>query len=168
MFVTSFVPPGSTIFFDIISKRCGFRKKVTEHKMRVFIFSTTFVRNISHSKKNVARYCHKCENVYMYSICYLRRILMKLKFCRQIFEKKKKLKCQVSWKSVKWKPSCSNRTLRRTDMTKLIMVAFRNFAKARNKTPVPTHTHTHTQRNPSPTPERSGVGIPANPSGCAV
>ena len=34
----------------------GFRKKVKEHEMNVLIFFTTFVRNISHSKKNWARY----------------------------------------------------------------------------------------------------------------
>ena len=33
-----------------------FKKKVTEHKMCVLISSTTFVWNISHSKKNWARY----------------------------------------------------------------------------------------------------------------
>ena len=31
-------------------------KKVIEHKMRVLILSTTFVRNISHSKKKWTRY----------------------------------------------------------------------------------------------------------------
>jgi hypothetical protein len=36
---------------------------------------------------------------------------------------------QISWKSNRWEPSCSTRTVRRTDMTKLI-VAFRNFANA--------------------------------------
>ena len=35
---------------------------------------------------------------------------------------------QISWKSVRWEPSCSMRTDGRTDMTKLT-VAFRNFAK---------------------------------------
>ena len=42
-----------------------FEKKVIEHKTRVFILSTTFVENISHSKKNFARYCPKCLNVFM-------------------------------------------------------------------------------------------------------
>jgi len=44
----------STILCYIFHKRYDFRKKkrVTEHKMCVFIFCTTFVCNISHSKKN--------------------------------------------------------------------------------------------------------------------
>jgi hypothetical protein len=46
---------------------------------------------------------------------------------------RKLLKCQISWKSVQWEPSCSmgtdGQTDRLTDMTKLI-VAFRNFANA--------------------------------------
>jgi hypothetical protein len=33
-------------------KRDNFRKRVTEHKTRVFIFPTTFVWKISHSRKN--------------------------------------------------------------------------------------------------------------------
>ena len=39
--------------------------KRMEHKMCVLIFSTTFISNIYHSKKNLARYCHKCEKVFM-------------------------------------------------------------------------------------------------------
>jgi hypothetical protein len=50
---------------------------------------------------------------------------------------KKKLKCQISWNSIQWKPSCTMRTVGRTDgrtgrqadMTKLI-VAFCYFPKA--------------------------------------
>jgi hypothetical protein len=42
----------------------------------------------------------------MLSTRYSCRILMKLKFSRQIFEKKK-LKYQVSSNSVHWEPSCS-------------------------------------------------------------
>jgi len=30
------------------------------HIMRVLIFSSIFVWNIYHSKRNSARYCHKC------------------------------------------------------------------------------------------------------------
>jgi len=43
---------GTTIFFHIISKILEFSGNVTEHKMWVLIFFTTFVRNISHFKKN--------------------------------------------------------------------------------------------------------------------
>ena len=37
-----------------------FEKKVVDLKMSVLIFSTTFVQKISHFKKNLAIYCHKC------------------------------------------------------------------------------------------------------------
>jgi hypothetical protein len=44
--------PWSTIFFHIISQTTGFSgEKVIDHKMCVLIFSTIFIRNISHSKK---------------------------------------------------------------------------------------------------------------------
>ena len=47
-------------FSPLSHKRNNFRKKkVIEHKMCVLIFSTTFVRNIPHSKKNSGRYYHK-------------------------------------------------------------------------------------------------------------
>ena len=47
-------PSGSTFFFsDFLIKRKIFEtNKVTEHKMCVMIFSTSFVCNISHPKKN--------------------------------------------------------------------------------------------------------------------
>jgi len=48
--------PGSTLFFHITSQTAGFsRKKVIRHKLCVLTFSTSFVWNISHSKKNGAR-----------------------------------------------------------------------------------------------------------------
>ena len=51
---------------------------------------------------------------------------MKLEFSRQGYEKK--LKYQISSKSVQWEPSCYVRTDGQMDMTQLIVV-FRNFAK---------------------------------------
>ena len=85
-----------------------FRKKVTELKTSILIFSTTFIWNTSHSKKNSARYCHKCENVFMQSTRHFCRIWIKLEFSR------KNLKYQISSKSVQWEPSCSMRADRRT------------------------------------------------------
>ena len=43
--------------------------------MCVLIFSTTFVWTLSHCKKNLARYCRKCRNVFMWSTRYFCRIL---------------------------------------------------------------------------------------------
>jgi len=45
---------GCTVFFHIIPSTAQLKK--TEHKICVLIFSTTFVWQISHSKKNRARY----------------------------------------------------------------------------------------------------------------
>jgi hypothetical protein len=57
-FLASLAPPH---FSTLSHKRHDSRKNVTERKMCISIFSTTFVQNISHSKNNLARYCHKCE-----------------------------------------------------------------------------------------------------------
>jgi hypothetical protein len=98
-FVTSCVVSRSLPNVSTLShKRWDFRKTVTEHEMCVLIFSTTFVSNISHSKKNLARYRQKCRNVFMWSTRYSCRILMKLESTKQIYGKK--LKCHVSSKSV--------------------------------------------------------------------
>jgi hypothetical protein len=75
----------------------AFGKKVTEYKMCVLIFSTTFVWNISHSAKNSARYFHKCTSLglhvkyrlFLYRLFLYRlfcQVLFKLGFSRQIFE----------------------------------------------------------------------------------
>jgi hypothetical protein len=69
---------GSYVFFDIIYKRHDLQKEATERDICVLIFSTTFIWNISHSKKNPARYFHKRRNVFMYSTPYFCRVLMKL------------------------------------------------------------------------------------------
>ena len=52
----------------------------------------------------------------------------KYEFPRHLF---KKIKLQISWKSVQWEQICSIWTNRQTDMTKLT-VAFRNCANAPN------------------------------------
>ena len=52
-------------FSTLSNNRHDFRKKVIEHKIRILIISTTFIRGVSHSNNNSARYCHKCENFSM-------------------------------------------------------------------------------------------------------
>ena len=73
-----------------------------------FIFSTTFFRNISRSKKKWARYDQKCILVFMQSHRYSCLILNFLDSFQKI------LKYQISWKTVKWEPSCSTQTDRQT------------------------------------------------------
>jgi hypothetical protein len=64
-----------------------FGKKLLNIKW-VFWFCLQFCLKHSHSKKISTRYCHKYENVFMWSTRYSCRILLKLEFSRQIFEKK--------------------------------------------------------------------------------
>jgi hypothetical protein len=92
--------------------------------MLVLIFYTAFVWNISHSKKNWAKCDNQCMLLFMYSIRYSCQILMKLEFFSTDFKKN----IQITYRSVRWDPSCSVRTNRRADMRKLIFV-FRYFEK---------------------------------------
>jgi len=56
-FVLSSVACPALPYFSTLSHaRHDFRQKVTEYKMCVLIFSTTFVWNISHFEKNSVRY----------------------------------------------------------------------------------------------------------------
>jgi hypothetical protein len=63
--VTSFVAPVDRLYFGHLTNGAIFDKKKIQHKMCVLIVSTSLCKNISHSKKNLARYCHKCENVFV-------------------------------------------------------------------------------------------------------
>jgi len=116
--------PGSTIFFphSLISGRIV--------EKTVLFFSTTFVCNISHSKKNWARYDQKCLLVFLKSTCFSCPILMELEFSRQIFETLKYLFHEKT-SSGSRVVSCGQ-TDSRTDMTKSI-VAFRNLAHSPKK-----------------------------------
>jgi len=76
---------GLTSFSTLFHKRHDSAIKAIEHKMWVLIFSTTFVWNISHSKKNSVRRDEKCELVYMLSTRYFCEILIKLEFFSRIF-----------------------------------------------------------------------------------
>jgi hypothetical protein len=91
---------GSITFSALCHKRHVFRKKTTEHEMCVLIFSTIFIWKISHSKKKSTRYWHKCENVFMLSTLYSCKIIMKLKFSLQIFEKR--LNVKIHQNSSSW------------------------------------------------------------------
>ena len=102
-----------------------FEKKKLLNTKCVLIFYTIFVWNFSRSKEKLARLD---KNVYWSScILYSYPILLKIEFSWQIFEKS--LKYQISWKSVRWEPSCfmltEGRTGGRTDG-----MTFRYFAKA--------------------------------------
>ena len=74
-------------FFPLSQKRHAFRKTVIGHKMSVLIFSTYFIQNISHSKKNSLRYFQNCTSVFAQSACSYSQILIKLEFSLQTFEK---------------------------------------------------------------------------------
>jgi hypothetical protein len=55
-------------YLSTSSQKCyNFCEKVIEHKMWVLTFSTTFVRNTSHSKMNLVRYYHRRRQIFMQS-----------------------------------------------------------------------------------------------------
>jgi hypothetical protein len=85
------IPSCSAMAQPTAPPRTPFRSNLLNVKC-VFIFSTTSTRNISHSKKHSARYCHKWwKRVYVeyrYS-CY---ILMKLELSRDILEESSSIK----------------------------------------------------------------------------
>jgi hypothetical protein len=64
-FILSSVVCLAVPYFSTLShKQYDFRRKIIQRKMRVLIFSTNFLLNISHSKKNSARHYHKCTHVF--------------------------------------------------------------------------------------------------------
>jgi hypothetical protein len=95
--------------------------KNIEHKMCVLAFSVQFLYATFLILRRIERgMIIKCVLVFAQSTRYSCQILMKLEFCRHIFEK---------YSNVKFHENPSILTDGRTDVTKLI-VAFRNFAKA--------------------------------------
>jgi len=80
------------IFPHIISQTARFFKTVIEYKTCVLIFSTNYVRNIFHSKKNWARCDHKRTLAVTWNAHYSYHILIKLEFSRQIFAKYSNIK----------------------------------------------------------------------------
>jgi hypothetical protein len=64
--VTSFVVHPSPPHFSTLShKRHDLKKKKKLIIKRVFRFLLQLCLKIFHSKKNILRYCHKCENLFM-------------------------------------------------------------------------------------------------------
>jgi hypothetical protein len=81
-----------------------FERNATAKNSRVLIFSTTFVWNISHSKKNSARYHHGCTQVFKQSTRYSYQISMKPAYTWiSSTNFPKILIYQISWKSVQCK-----------------------------------------------------------------
>jgi len=68
-------------FSTLSHERRESRKYVVEQKKCVLIFSTTFVWDISHSKKKWVRYDHKCTWAVMPSARHSCQILTQIEFC---------------------------------------------------------------------------------------
>ena len=82
------------------------KKKVTEHKMYVLVFSTTFVWNIL--LKNSARYDQKMQIGLHIKYPSFLSDFNKTRIFSIDFQKI--LIYETSWKSVRWEPSCFTRT----------------------------------------------------------
>jgi hypothetical protein len=91
--------------------------------MCVLISSTTFVWNISHSKKNWARYDKKCVSVFMWSTRYSCQSFIKPELSRQIFSRNTQISNFMKIRPVRAE-------LFHTDGQTWRIVAFRNFSKA--------------------------------------
>ena len=100
-----------------------------ERKMRVLIFSTTFVKNISHSRKNSACCYHECTEVLMQNARYSCRNLIRLEFPRQTFEKCPYIKFYYNPSSGSRLVPCGRRD-GRTYMHDEANSRYSNFAKA--------------------------------------
>ena len=123
---------GCTILPDYLINGMNFGK-VIEHKMCVFIFSTTFVWNISHSEKRWPRY-RKCAYAFMLSTLYSCHVWLELEFYQQIFEKSSNFRFHENLFHGMRVP-CGQ-----TGMKPLF--AFRNFANAPDKQVPPTFSAT--------------------------
>jgi len=119
--------PVSAVFSHFISQRARFSEnKILERKCLFWIFLRIFW-NISHSKRNWARYDKKCLLVFKERSHFFYPILIKYEYFGHIFEY-----TGIAYfiKIPPIKRICSKQTDRRTDgqidMTKLI-ATFRNF-----------------------------------------
>jgi len=124
--------PALQYFSTLSHKGHIFHGKVVEHEMCVLIFSTSFARNISHSKKNWARYNQKCILLFMGSTHYSCYILIKLEISRHIFWKYSNIKFSENLPRGSWGVPCELTHGWQTHTTKLIVVV-RNFANANHR-----------------------------------
>jgi hypothetical protein len=73
-------------------KRNAFQNKSKRIWIVCFDFLCKFIWNISHSKKNWARYDKTCVLVFMYNTGYSCQIVVKIEYSRHIFEKSSDIK----------------------------------------------------------------------------
>jgi len=128
--IVNFGLSGCTIFFNIISQRHDFRKKkITEHKMFVLIFSAAFffLKHFSFPEE-MSEIDQKRILFFMYSTSYSFQILKNLEFSNR-FSKNTQIINLLKIRPVGTELFHAERTDRQTGLTQLI-VAFRNSAKA--------------------------------------
>jgi hypothetical protein len=98
-----------------------------------YFFSATFILFLGRIQWDIVKFEKK---IFMWNTRYACRILIKLKFSRQIFEKKSKLSNFIKFRLVGSELFHAGRTGGQTDTKKLI-VAFCNFANAPKKAVFP-------------------------------
>jgi len=118
-----------TIFFHIISKTARFfflKKRVTEQKICVGNFSTTYIWNIFILRRIKWDIITNARKVFIYIIRYACQILMKLEFCQRVFEKI--LKYHILFKSSSGsRIALGGRADRQTEATKITVASYNFF-----------------------------------------
>jgi hypothetical protein len=98
--ISSSVTCRAVSYFSVLTHKWhDFWKKIIEHKMRVSIFSATFNRNISNSKRNSARQYHKCTCLQIRCPIFLPKFHHTLKLSRLTFKKSSHTKLHRSLSS---------------------------------------------------------------------
>jgi hypothetical protein len=84
--ILSVACPALQYFSTLSHKWHSSQKKVTEHKICILIFSTTFVWNISHSKKNWATYDQNCIGLHVNYLVFLSDFNRTWSFCNRFLK----------------------------------------------------------------------------------